>query len=198
MDLTDKERLGRGLDTLGEGLRPIVDERMTTAVHGKPWVPLYGAKESARLGRPYKAEASDPRLLLRILRHERAVFTDIDASQRAWAEELIQTSNRWAHAASITRQQTDRALDTMILLAETLELELTIERLVTLRAGSPAQVSTDAPVDVVVSGPLIVPPLDAPATAPTDASAAVLRDVDEPPRPGPPGGGSRARSGARS
>ena len=28
MDLTDKERLGRGLDALGEGLRPIVDERM--------------------------------------------------------------------------------------------------------------------------------------------------------------------------
>lgn len=204
MDLTDKERLGRGLDALGEGLRPIVDERMTAAVHGKVWVPLYEAKESARLGRPFKAEASDPRLLLRIMRHERAVFTDVDASQRAWAEELIQTSNRWAHAAAITRQQTDRALDTMILLAESLDLELTIERLVTLRAGAltsgPSVTVTDdrasdsSSAPALVGADLTTTNLDAPA--PHDVVEPLEDSVlqPEPIVPGSGQGGRRAVS----
>ncbi|MHA7618118.1 DUF4011 domain-containing protein [Cellulosimicrobium cellulans] len=132
--LTDKERQVRGLDELGRALRPLVDERMTRAAHGKPWVPLYEAKETVRLGRPCRADASDPRLLLRVLRFERGVFTDIDATQRAWIDELVQASNRAAHSTSVSRLQADRALDTMTLLAESLELGAVVEQLTALQA----------------------------------------------------------------
>src|SRR5699024_3646576 len=121
--LMHKERQIRGLDLLGASMRPLIDERMTAAAEGREWLPLYEAKESARLGRPYRAHADDPRLMLRILRYERGVFTDIDASQRAWIDELIQSSNRAAHMPSVTEIMADRALDTMSLLAESLGLD---------------------------------------------------------------------------
>ena len=60
--LTDKERQTRGLDALGTALRPLVDERMNRSTHGKPWVPLYEAKETVRLGGPYGADAKSPRI----------------------------------------------------------------------------------------------------------------------------------------
>lgn len=134
MKLTQKERQTRGLDVLGEALRPLVDERMTQAAHGKPWLPLYEAKESVRRGRPYRADAGDPRLLLRILRYERAVFTEIDASQRAWIDELIQASNRAAHTSAVTDAEANRALDTMALLADSLGLDEVVSKITALQA----------------------------------------------------------------
>lgn len=134
--LTDKERQLRGLDALGRGLRPVVDDRMKRAVGGADWVSLYQAKESHRLGRPYRADAGDPRLLLRVLRFERHIFTEIDATQRAWIDELIQASNRAAHASTVAQAAADRALDTMALLAESLELIDLAAELVSLRMHS--------------------------------------------------------------
>lgn len=76
------------------------------------WVPIYAAIESKRLGHLIQMEPYDPRVLLRSIRHTRAVFA-LEPSQWAWIDELIRTANRWAHVPEITSAEVDRALDTM-------------------------------------------------------------------------------------
>lgn len=133
--LTDKERQVRGLDALGLALAPFVDGRMQRAAGERSWLELYQAAESARRGRPYRIDPHDPRALLRILRYERGVFSEIDATQRAWIDEIIQAANRAAHATRIDAAAADRALDTMRLLAESLDLaDDVVTTLVELRA----------------------------------------------------------------
>ncbi|MFD6176394.1 MULTISPECIES: DUF3320 domain-containing protein [unclassified Isoptericola] len=163
---TDKERQVRGLDALGRALRPVVDERMSAAAHGRPWVELYEAKESARLGRPYRADAGDPRLLLRVLRYERGVFTEVDASQRAWIDELIQASNRAAHSTTVTGAQVDRALDTTALLAESLGLDDVVEQVTALAALGAAPDTSP-----------VAPPVNSPDAAAAPPAAAPADDV---------------------
>lgn len=144
-DLTAKERQIRGMDELGRALTDLVDQRMTAAVQGRPWVPLYEAKEAARRGHPYTVSPKDPRALLRILRFERAVFTEVDTTQRAWIDELIQASNRAAHALSTSDRDADRALDTMTLLAESLGLDDALESITSLRAAPSAPAPRPTP-----------------------------------------------------
>jgi hypothetical protein len=136
VELTAKERQGRGLDALAVALRPYVEEHMAAAITGDNWVALYEAKETHRRGRPYRADLSDPRLLLQMVRYERTAFPDVDASQRAWLEELIQAGNRAAHTTEVSRRQADRALDTMTLLAESLGLDSCLQPLTELRLDS--------------------------------------------------------------
>lgn len=136
--LTHKERQTRGLDLVGQALRPIIDDRMGRAAHGEPWVPQYEAAETRRRGHMYRVSLDDPRALLRILRFERRVFTEIDASQRAWIDELIQASNRVAHSTDVTVAHADRALDTMVLLAESLAFTELEEELTQLRVARTA------------------------------------------------------------
>ena len=148
MELTQKERQGRGLDALGGALAALVDTRMQDAVPGRAWLPMYEAKEAQRLGRPYRADLDDPRLMLRILRYERGIFTEIDATQRAWIDELVQASNRAAHSTTLDPWQVDRALDTMTLLARSLGLDEVLVELVELRVlGSTESTATEAAVE---------------------------------------------------
>ena len=144
MDLNAKERQGRGLDALARGLRPYVESKMAAAIPTANWGAAYEAKGSARRGRPFRASLSDPRLLLQMVRFERLAFTDVDASQRAWLEELIQSANRAAHTTSLTHREADRALDTMLLLAESLGLDLAIQDLIALRLSVGATEVTEA------------------------------------------------------
>ncbi|MGI5191113.1 DUF4011 domain-containing protein [Promicromonospora sp. CA-289599] len=160
-DLTAKERQIRGMDELGTALSGLVDQRMTAASHDKPWVALYEAKETARRGHTYTVNPKDPRILLRILRYERAVFTEVDTTQRAWVDELIQASNRVAHTSSISDRDADRALDTMALLAESLGLEDALESITSLRAAASTAPSEPAAVsshDAVPTEPLPTQP----------------------------------------
>lgn len=117
MKLTAKERQGRGLDALAAGLRLYVEAGMATVLPAATWVALYEAKETHRRNRAFRLSLDDPRQLLQMIRYERAAFPGIDASQRAWIEELTQAANRAAHAMTITDREADRALDTMLLLA---------------------------------------------------------------------------------
>ncbi|WP_020016573.1 DUF4011 domain-containing protein [Promicromonospora sukumoe] len=142
-DLTAKERQIRGMDVLGRALATLVDKRMSGAAHGKPWVALYEAKETARRGHDYTVNPEDPRVLLRILRYERAVFTEVDTTQRAWVDELIQASNRAAHTSSVSDRDAERALDTMALLAESLGLDDALESITALRAAAASGPSSE-------------------------------------------------------
>jgi DNA polymerase III delta prime subunit len=153
------------MDELGLALAGLVDQRMTAAAHGKPWVALYEAKETARRGHAYKVNPKDPRVLLRVLRFERPVFTEVDTTQRAWVDELIQASNRAAHTPSISDRDADRALDTMALLAESLGLDDALESITSVRAAA----STPAPQPEAAS-PLGAAPVELRSAEPADGA----------------------------
>lgn len=109
---------------MGTAILPLIEKEMQTATpHGESWLVRYEEKESIRRGYRFITDYDDPRALLRILRFERAVFSEIDGTQRAWIDEIIQASNRAAHSTTITTQRTNRALETMSLLASSLGLE---------------------------------------------------------------------------
>lgn len=168
--LTDKERHGRGLDALGAALAPLVGERMQRSAGDRPWVPLYESKEALRRGHPFRVDPTDPRMLLRILRYERGVFTDIDASQRAWLDEVIQAGNRAAHSITLEPRQVDRALDTMTLLAESLDLGRDLESALT-ELRSTGSVSTPVALEEP-AGDSSPDPRPAPSpAAPTDQAS---------------------------
>lgn len=148
MNISQKERQTRGLDLLGAAVATLVDQRMSAAAGQRPWVPLFEAKEAQRLGRPYTASLGDPRLVLRIVRFERGVFTEIEATQRAWLDETIQAANRAAHSTHLEVRQVDRVLDTMMLLAESLGLDEVLPELAILRvAGQEEAVESEAAFD---------------------------------------------------
>jgi hypothetical protein len=89
-----------------------------------------------------------------MIRYERAAFPGVDASQRAWIEELTQAANRAAHAMTITDREADRAFDTMLLLAESLGLDPVVASLVELRLDAPGGPTASAtPAAVVEDGP---------------------------------------------
>ena len=150
-DLSPKERHGRGLGALATGLRPYVEAKMAAAIPAADWVTAYEAKETGRRGRTFRVTLTDPRLLLQMIRYERAAFTDVDASQRAWLEELIQSANRAAHTTSLSSRETDRALDTMLLLAESLDITSAVPSLIELRVSSEAAGAEPAGTDSEIS-----------------------------------------------
>ena len=150
MNLTAKERQGRGLDALAAGLRPYVEAGMSTVLPAATWVALYEAKETHRRNRAFRLSLDDPRQLLQMIRYERAAFPGVDASQRAWIEELTQAANRAAHAMTITDREADRALDTMLLLAESLGLDPVVASLVELRLDAPGGPAASATPEAAV------------------------------------------------
>lgn len=119
--LSDKERQIRALDALTQHIAPYVSAKMSAA-HGPDWQTAYEAKESQRRGAPFTLSLTDVRALLRVLRHERAVFPEVDSTQRTWLDELIQATNLLAHTSAITAAQADRAIDTAALLGQSLGL----------------------------------------------------------------------------
>ena len=119
--LSDKERQIRALDALAQHLSPYVNSKMSAA-HGRGWQAGYSAWQTQRRGAPFTLSLDDIRALLRLLSTERAVFPEIDASQRAWMEELIQAANMLAHTSAVTSAIADRAIDTAALLGQSLGL----------------------------------------------------------------------------
>ncbi|MBX9245499.1 DUF4011 domain-containing protein, partial [Actinotalea ferrariae] len=145
--LTDAERLGRGLAALGAALHPWVDREMREEVpEDQDWVSLYEAAESARRGHPFELDSRDPRALMRIVRHTRAVFP-VEQAQRAWLDELIAAGNRWAHVPDLDRAEADRALETMALLLDSLAMDEAAEEVRALRPAGPALDPAEPPAD---------------------------------------------------
>jgi predicted AAA+ superfamily ATPase len=113
--LSNKDRVGRSLDLLADGLLPFIEPRMTAAatITGGDWVRLMEAKDSQKQGRDVKHNASDPGLLLRVLTEERRLFTkDLSPVEQSFASELRDVRNRHAHNAQWSADDTYRALDT--------------------------------------------------------------------------------------
>ena len=63
MALTNKERIGRMLDVLAAGLRPVVDEEFTKA-YGPTWVSVVAAEKEMSTGSTGSSDPNDPQFLL--------------------------------------------------------------------------------------------------------------------------------------
>jgi hypothetical protein len=124
MHLTDHERLGRGLVVLRDALRPYLDEHLLFTVNGEPhpWWRVLEQREKAN-GRSGRISTDDPRVLLRVVRDEwRSFSPKLSRTQTSYSQELVDATNRWAHSAESSFTETDRALDTMVLLLESLDV----------------------------------------------------------------------------
>lgn len=114
MALSNKEKVGRALTAVAEGLKPFVDSRMSaTLPAGKDWVDVIAARENAKDGTSKTFKADDPRFLLKVLTDEWRVFqADLNRQQSNLASELRAVGNVWAHEPSLSSDDTYRALDT--------------------------------------------------------------------------------------
>jgi predicted AAA+ superfamily ATPase len=115
MASSNRERVGRGMDLLAEGLGPFIEARMAAVTpSGQDWVEMLRARGSATRGRGHQHSKSDPLFLLQVVTEERGAFKDqLSRAEQSFASELWATRNRWAHGESFSADDTYRALDTM-------------------------------------------------------------------------------------
>ncbi|MEV5414519.1 Swt1 family HEPN domain-containing protein [Thermopolyspora sp. NPDC052614] len=115
MALSNRDRIGRGLELLGMGLEPFVDMMMSMATSGnQDWVEVLQARDAAKHGVHRTYEKSDVRFLLRVLTEEWRVFKErLSRGEQNFASELREVGNKWAHTKPFSGDDTYRALDTM-------------------------------------------------------------------------------------
>lgn len=115
MAVSNRDRIGRGFELLADGIAPFVDQAMTAVVpKGQDWVALLSARDSAKFGTVKDFKKTDPQVLLKVLTEEWRVFQDrLSRTEQAFASELRETRNRWAHNESFDGDDTYRALDSM-------------------------------------------------------------------------------------
>ncbi|MDR2896878.1 MAG: DUF499 domain-containing protein [Propionibacteriaceae bacterium] len=116
MALSHRDRVGKGLDLLAEGLLDIVDEVMSKA-DGPNWNEVWAAdlaRKNASTPRPMAK--GDVAVLLRAIRDKHYLFKELLSSgQRAYAAELLESRNKWAHGQSepLSADDAIRILDTI-------------------------------------------------------------------------------------
>jgi predicted AAA+ superfamily ATPase len=113
MATSNRDRVGRGMDLLAEGLAPYVDEIMAATAPGRDWPALLAARESARQGRTATYSKTDAAVLLRVLAFEEPFKRRLSKGERAMATELGEVRNKWAHQDPFNPDDTYRALDSM-------------------------------------------------------------------------------------
>jgi predicted AAA+ superfamily ATPase len=115
MALTNKERIGRMLDVLAAGLRPVVDQEFTKA-YGPTWVSVVAAEKEMSTGSTGSSDPNDPQFLLNAIQfHWKATLgKSLGTAERNYVAELRDTRNRWAHGAGkpFTNDDVYRAFDT--------------------------------------------------------------------------------------
>lgn len=113
MAITNKERVGRGLDLLKTGLIPFVEREFQKQMGGF-WAEKVA--EGQRNGLDYNEDKSvrwDTYALLKVMiDHWHPVFRDtLGRFERSLVSELLECRNRWAHNESFSSEDTLRALD---------------------------------------------------------------------------------------
>ena len=124
MSLSNRERVGRGLDLLGHGLEPVVASALAERVpRGKDWTVFLAARDAERdskkgVANPKRVyDRSDVQLQLRALTEMlqpgwRPFSGVLSRPEESLASELRDTRNRWAHNTPFSTDDAYRALDT--------------------------------------------------------------------------------------
>jgi predicted AAA+ superfamily ATPase len=114
MAITNRERVGKGLDLLASGLRPFVERELKSHL-GNNWqsaLPDNGGRGPKARG---AVNLNDPQVLLGVLWDQwNAVFRDVlGPTERSLVSELRGIRNQWAHHEQFTSNDAIRALDSM-------------------------------------------------------------------------------------
>lgn len=82
-------------------------------VNQRPLPRISSARPSAEEGRPGKMSRSDPRVLLRVIVQNPAAFREpLSRLELAYAREIAEVANQWAHLGPFSDADTSRVLDT--------------------------------------------------------------------------------------
>lgn len=121
MVLNNRDRVGKALDLLSEGLVDVVDEVMTKVFRTSDWPTIWAARDSAKYGTSSarRIAKQDVQTQLRaITEYGRDFNQELSRSQQSYASELRETRNEWAHGGVFSSEDTARALDTIVRLLE--------------------------------------------------------------------------------
>jgi predicted AAA+ superfamily ATPase len=110
MVMPNNERVGRGLDAVREGIRPVC-EAAWRAAYGDDWVETVQRRDRSAVGRP------DPKDLIFLLKGMQNTWQEVwrdrlGQAERAYTSELRDARNRWAHQDQFSTDDTYRMLDT--------------------------------------------------------------------------------------
>jgi len=110
MVMPNSERVGRGLDTLRDGLQPVC-ERTWRAEYGEGWAENVHARDPHANGDPAPADLA---WLLKGMHNtwNECWRTTLGAAERGYTSELRECRNRWAHQDAFNSDDTARMLDT--------------------------------------------------------------------------------------
>jgi predicted AAA+ superfamily ATPase len=115
MALTNKERIGRMLDVLAVGLKPVVEQEFTKA-YGPSWVSTVAAEKEMATGSFTSSDPNDPQFLLNAIQFhwKTTLGKSLGVAERNYVAELRETRNRWAHGTGKPFNNDDvyRAFDT--------------------------------------------------------------------------------------
>ncbi len=114
MAISNRERVGKGLDLLATGLRPFVERELQSQL-GTNWESALPDAAPRGRAKPKPANLDDPQVLLGIMWDQwNSVFKNtLGHSERSIVSELRDVRNNWAHNEQFSSNDAIRALDSM-------------------------------------------------------------------------------------
>lgn len=110
MVMPNNERVGRGLDAVRDGIKPVC-EAAWKAAFGEDWVEEVHSRDRGAAGRP------NPSDLIFLLKGMQNTWQEVwrqrlGQAERAYTSELRDSRNEWAHQGQFSTDDTYRMLDT--------------------------------------------------------------------------------------
>ena len=115
MAISNRDRVGKGFEVLSEGLIDFVDEVMQKALNSTDWNLVWAQKDALKTGgSPKSFEKHDPQVQLRAITEYGYDFKEsLSRAEQAFATELREARNQWAHNEPFSSDDTARILDTI-------------------------------------------------------------------------------------
>lgn len=126
MGLSNREYVGRALETLATSLGTYIASLLDSVAPGIPWPKLLEHKDASAGRQPKTYSPTDLSAQLRVMTESLGSLGfpfNLGHDARSYASELRQTRNLWAHNEAFNDADTYRALDTAGRLAKHLELD---------------------------------------------------------------------------
>ena len=120
MAMNNNDRINKAFQLLSEGLADPVDAVMTGVFHTSEWADAWAVADAQKYGTvPRRMNKNDVQVQLRAITEYGREFNRIlSRRQQAYASELRDIRNEWAHMETFSSGQTLRALDTIELLLD--------------------------------------------------------------------------------
>lgn len=155
MGLSNREYVGRALDTLATGLGSYIASVLEGAASGISWPKLLEHKDASAGRTPMVYSSTDLSVQLRVMTESLGSLGypfNLGHDARSYTSELRQTRNLWAHNETFDDADTYRSLDTASRLARHLALDGTAQALSALLDGYKSRDATEGASDASETG----------------------------------------------